>query len=126
MSTMKLPLVVFVNWLANGERGMSSEAMVAHMTGQQIGRTRNRGDYPWDLDDFRRCELLLREVPPARTVLHDMREVSPTWARVVDAWDEIVALVEQDAPDFFTRRGITRGGSALGGRRLRVALGRDA
>jgi hypothetical protein len=96
-----LPLTVFTEWLAFGERGISSEAMVSQMTGRQIGRSYSGWDHPFDCDDFKRCEKLLRQVPLARVFLPQMAVRSVEWARLVAAWDEIVASIEDEAPGLF-------------------------
>lgn len=48
------------DWLLRGERGSSSEAMFAVLTGLSKG---NERAYPSDPDDLRRCRLLLEHVP---------------------------------------------------------------
>ncbi|MET8648485.1 hypothetical protein [Nocardia aurea] len=88
----------FARWLANGERGLSSEAIVTQLTG--VGFHYSRGwDHPHDAGDWRRCERLLRDVPEAREHLHLMK-AHPTWEPLVDAWDELVEL-GRAAPNFF-------------------------
>lgn len=99
-----LPLTIFAGWLASGERGLSSEAIVSNLTGQHVGRYWHGGDHPYDPSDFRRCELLLREVPIARLMFHRMAEVSPVWKALVEAWSEIVALMESEVPGVFETR----------------------
>lgn len=101
-------IYAFTDWLAKGERGMSSESIVERLTGVPVG-SRSRYAWPHDPSDFRRCELLLRAVPQAREHFHLMADVSPTWARLVDAWDELVALGEEEAPGVFDG---ARGGKA--------------
>ena len=93
---------LFADWLATGERGISSEAIVSHLTGVSVGSWRYGHDYPRDPADFRRCQLLLDAVPLARLGLPTMADRSPEWARLVGAWDEIAALIEEEraAPDF--------------------------
>lgn len=46
MKTEAIPLERFAAWLASGERGMSSEAIVANLTGARVRRYGNRGDHP--------------------------------------------------------------------------------
>jgi len=101
MSAHTVPLTHFTAWLASGERGLSSEAIVANLTGSRVGRYGNRGDHPYDPSDFRRCERLLRDHPLARLHFAQMRDVSPTWAALVDAWPELVALMESEVPGIF-------------------------
>ena len=95
-----MPIAAFTNWLAFGERGISSEAIVTHLTGVSVSRYGSMYE-PLDPSDFRRCEQLLRQVPLARLVFPAMSEVSPAWARLVDAWDELVALAESEVPGVF-------------------------
>jgi hypothetical protein len=101
-TTALLPLTWFTNWLAFGERGLSSEAIVTHLTGSAISRW-GHGDHPHDPADFRRCVLLLEAVPVAGLTFPTMRDVSREWARLVDAWDEILAELEAEAPGFRDR-----------------------
>lgn len=108
-----MKLSSFTEWLAYGERGISSETIVGHLTGAQFVAWT---DHPHDPSDFRRCELLLREVPLARLVFGQMRSMSPVWARLVDAWDELVALGEEDSPGMFTRQFRRLGAPRLGSR----------
>lgn len=100
MSTGTLPLTLFTHWLASGERGLSSEAIVSRLTGEKVGRPWDTGkDHPHDPSDFRRCQKLLDAVPLARLAFPAMRDVSPQWARLVDAWDDIAAAINsKDAP----------------------------
>lgn len=100
MNADLLPIQMFSGWLATGERGISSEAIVSRLTGVPVGQWHGSSN-PWDPSDFRRCELLLRRVPLARMALPMMRDVSPTWARLVDAWDDLVALAESEIPGVF-------------------------
>ncbi|KHJ74672.1 hypothetical protein [Rhodococcus sp. Chr-9] len=97
-----LKLEHFAHWLASGERGISSEAIVSHLTGHQVGRPWAGADHPWDPDDFYRCEMLLRAYPLARLAFPAMKSRSEVWARLVDAWDELVALGEEEVPGIFS------------------------
>jgi hypothetical protein len=95
-----LPLRHFTGWLANGERGISSEAIVEHLTGNSIGRGWKNHDHPHDPDDFRRCQRLFERVPIARLWLPTLASRSPQWARLVEAWDEIHATCEAEVPGY--------------------------
>jgi hypothetical protein len=89
-------------WFASGERGISSETIVMNLTGR--GRPKYGPDVPCDPSDFRRCELLLREVPLLRLMLPKMAEQGPVWAALVERWDEIVATCEKEVPGCFDGR----------------------
>lgn len=89
-------------WLNSGERGLSSDTIVAALTGAAWPHFGLR--HPLDPADFHRCELLLRQVPTLRPLFPSMASVSPEWARLVDRWDEIVALMESEVPGCFGDR----------------------
>ena len=85
------PLVL---WLASGERGISSATIVQTITGIKTTEMRNFcGYHPLDPSDFRRCSLLLRQVPALRPHLHLMSAVSPVWTRLVACWDELEGML---------------------------------
>jgi hypothetical protein len=88
-------------WLLTGERGLSSEAMVRHLTGSGSGRP----DHPYDPADLRRCRLLVERVPAIARDLANMRTASPTWARIIDHWDELCSLMDSESPNWRKGRG---------------------
>lgn len=88
--TATLPLTYFAGWLATGRRGLSSEAIVGHLTGTPMGT-----HHPHDPSDFQRCQVMLAMHPLAAMHLHLMREVSPEWDRLIDAWDDVEAAMEK-------------------------------
>lgn len=105
MSTQTAPMDLhsFTYWLATGEQGSSSREIVTTLTGVPVGSNYFAGsNWPRDPSDFRRCELLLRAVPAARSHLHHMTHVAPTWAALVEAWDELVELGESEVPGMFS------------------------
>lgn len=79
-------------WLRNGERGESSDALCKHIFGvpESAGKS-----HPYDPDDLRRCVLFL-DAADAHDRVHAMRDVSPEWAVLVDAWDELVASLRNE------------------------------
>jgi hypothetical protein len=116
-STATIPLDHFKTWLAFGERGISSEAIVFKLTGYSVGGSRWSSTYPRDPADFRRCQLLLNAVPLARLCLPAMRSVSPEWARLVDAWDQIHEAIQSEVPDYLGRW--AAGSASIGYRLMR-------
>jgi len=106
-------------WLAEGERGVSSETIFSEMTGiPVVGR--HGGHPPCDPSDFRRCHLLLEAVPEFKARLAEMAGVSQVWARLVEKWDEIVASLDAEVPEW--RSGRSRG-AATGTYRMMKSLG---
>lgn len=95
-----MSLSVFAEWLFDGYRGTPSEsAIVRHLTGLDAPNEDGGAvpDYPCTPADFRLCEALLERVPEARRRFGVMSDVSPQWARLVDDWDELRELSEQDS-----------------------------
>jgi len=79
-------------WIMEGERGLSSNAMCKAIHGIPA----DAGvDHPHDPDDFRRCVLFL-DATGSRPMLPLLREVSPAWAALVDAWDNIEAAFAEE------------------------------
>ena len=78
-------------WLQDGERGISSEAIVSKLAGINIS-----GKWgllaPCDPSDFKRCMDLLKAVPEFRPRLQEMSEVSEYWKLLVKNWDELDRL----------------------------------
>lgn len=92
-----LPLHMFTTWLARGERGLSSESIVEAITGERIGQFARGVNHPHDPGDLRRCILLMEQVPLVGLVFKDaMRSKSPEWKALVAAWDDLVALFQEE------------------------------
>lgn len=77
----------------HADTGMSSEAMAWH-----LARAGWPGDStPCDPSDFNRCLKLLKSVPALRKRLSRMRKVSPEWGRLIDHWEELESLYDEEA-----------------------------
>lgn len=95
-----------VRWLANGRRGISSNAIVTHLTGIDAdGRYGWPGDHPHDPDDLWRCRLLLEQVPELRHELPRMASRSGVWAELVEHWQELCDLMDAEAPEWYSGKG---------------------
>ena len=87
-----------IQWLANGERGVSSKAIVHYVAGLDMGKN-SRPDHPYDPDDLTRCIRLLERCPELVSGFREkMPKVSETWARLVENWDELVSMFDAEAP----------------------------
>lgn len=85
-------------WLANGERGASSDAIFYQLTGIETGSKTN---FPMDVADFRRCRLLLEQAPSFQAGFKStMRNVSRIWAGLIDNWDKLCDTMDTEAPDW--------------------------
>lgn len=84
-------------WLAVGNRGLSSESIVFRCVGVSC-----HVDWPYDVGDFGRCEKLFRQIPTLRPVAYKvMPTTGPVWAGLVAAWGELAEMYDAylDAPD---------------------------
>lgn len=88
-----LALESFAAWLANGDVGLSSLAVVQRLTGVRMtaNGTRRAGCFetPLDPGDVRRLLGLFDAVPQVRAYWSLMGDVSDAWARIVEHWDEL-------------------------------------
>ena len=79
-------------WLLKGDRGISAETIFGAITGLFI----NRSKYPpADPVDFYRCYKLIKAVPEWKPELHKVAELSKTWKNVIDNWDKLSELLEE-------------------------------
>lgn len=83
-----------IDWLDGYERGSSSECLFTLATGVKVGFG---GHYlPHDSGDFGRCLNLVRSVAAVRDNLDKVR-AEPEWGRVIDRWQELERLYEEQA-----------------------------
>jgi hypothetical protein len=95
-----------LRWLAAGEHGPACLALFLLLTGVRPHRYRGTPrDFPRDAGAFRRCRLLVEQVPSLRQALAVLAErVSEAgvaeWAALAEAWDDICAHMDYEAPDW--------------------------
>jgi hypothetical protein len=87
-----------LDWLINGETGVSSKTMAEVMTGRPCLKGWHR-DHPYDPDDFSRCYKLLKMIPELKALLPKMRSVSEAWSNLVDNWDKLTEMYEQNTQE---------------------------
>jgi len=96
----KIPAAV-VEWLRNGQRGLSSEALCKHFFGElAFGVMANAGEHhPADPADLNRCLMFLDAAFGTRTPVQmdSVRSISPYWDAYVDHWTELVSLFEKES-----------------------------
>jgi hypothetical protein len=85
-------------WLKNGEQGLSSQTIFKHLGGVNLLGQWN-DTHPSDLDDFKRCYKLLQAIPQWKSKLHIMKTVSPVWEKLVDNWDKLSHMYEQNVKE---------------------------
>lgn len=90
-----------IGWLSNGDTGISSETIWSVMMGRPVKE--RHWNMPRDPDDFGRCYRLLKIMPSWRERLPEVSAKFPGWKPLVDAWDELTALYEQEVPNHHGR-----------------------
>lgn len=88
-------------WASQGETGVSSLTIFAVMTGTEdapgMETSRAFKFYPpRDPADFRRCYLLLKLIPEWKPRLPEVAERFPNWGGLVQQWDELTQLYEEE------------------------------
>lgn len=87
----------FRDWEVNGETGISSRALGGFMTGKR----RPPGDtVPRDLDDFRRCALLLDRIPEWEPRMAEMSSLGGHWEQLAPRFSEMLTIYRTEAPGF--------------------------
>lgn len=89
-------------WLANGERGMSSNAMctIIHGIECRAEHSRDTYDHPFDPADLRRCLLFCEKTNVAVEDVRKMAVTSKAWAALVKHWEPLVAMFMREADRF--------------------------
>lgn len=83
-----------VQWLANGDRGISSETIFTHLTGVNA-LDEWEPSVPHDYADFKRCYVLLEQCPELKENFKKMTEVKG-WKRLVERWSDLEVLYKID------------------------------
>ena len=94
-----------IDWLACGERGISSNTIFEHLTGHHLGCVGWRGSHPHDPDDLSRCRKLLEKCPELKELLPKMATRSPVWAALTPEWDSLCEEMDREAPNWNDGRG---------------------
>ncbi|MGJ7509221.1 hypothetical protein [Variovorax sp. GT1P44] len=95
-----------LRWLAAGEQGPASLALFVLLTGVRPPHCHGRiRDLPRDANAFRRCRLLIEQVPSLRRALPVLaqRTADPgvaEWAAIAEAWGDLCAQMDHEAPDW--------------------------
>lgn len=90
-----------LEWLKTGEGGISRKAIFTHLTGVSIVGCWGL-DVPADPDDFANCRKLLERVPEFQKRFHEMETASIGWAAMVEYWDELCKIMDEEAPSWRT------------------------
>lgn len=94
-----------IQWLANGERGNSSETIFTHLTGV-TANLGSRNSHPRDPADLRRCRLLLEQVPALEPEFRKRMGRLKNWKALIAEWDNVCKLMDEETPNW--REGVGR------------------
>ena len=95
-----------LRWLAAGEQGPASLGLFVLLTGVRPRHYRQAAPaLPRDAGAFRRCRLLIEQVPALRHALPLLaqRVAEPgvaEWAALAQAWEDLCAQMDHEAPDW--------------------------
>lgn len=90
-------------WLATGEKGLSSETMFEVLSGMKTCEHGYR--HPYDPADFARCRKLIETIPAYERRISEMGKISKQWKAIVDNWDKLCAMMDEEAPEWRTHKG---------------------
>lgn len=92
-----------VRWLANGNRGVSSNSFLSAIYGIDAVGDHYR-DAPHDVSDFRRCRLMVEAIPGAKEQLLSLVDIQAhprarlAMLKVVENWELMCALMDAELP----------------------------
>ena len=89
-----------LQWLATGEKGISSEAIAFKMAGVVPGRSWST--HPYDPSDFKQCLKLVNFIPEIRSRLDEMRSISREWNAIIEHWKEIEECFMGEVAEWLT------------------------
>ncbi len=90
-----------VEWVINGERGVSCEFIFWHLTGVCVSDVLPSNDcHPTTLSEFIRCQRLLESVTELKASFPRMALISPVWERLTLDWTDILRQFEHESPNW--------------------------
>lgn len=85
------------DWRTTGERGLSAQSILVHMTGGDLG---DGWQHPHGASDLHRCMLLLRRIPEWASRMPEMSRRSECWKALIGSWPQLLAAFHDEAgPD---------------------------
>lgn len=86
-------------WLCRGEKSLPAESMALTLLGVPHNAILNRNFYseaPCNTAEFRTCYFLVATCLGANERLDKVKPLSRTWANVINNWDRLVTLYEEE------------------------------
>lgn len=85
-------------WITNCDTGISSKTMWAALKGIKVDPTDSRFGYPHDGRDFGRCYELVKECKITNQQLNKIKDTFKWLAPIIDNWQELCNIYEQEGP----------------------------
>ena len=95
---MKKDKMTLNEWIINGHVGASSKTMWAVLVGVDI----ERGDKPYDPDDFSRCYKLYKQCELLKGDLYKISKKLPYWEPYINNWDKLCNMYEANLENNWT------------------------
>lgn len=86
-------------WLKTGERCPAAETIFTYTTGTDALSDHGEGVIS-NMEDLRRCRLLLEMCPELRPCLSRVAHLSRQWAEIVNFWDDLCLLQDIEDPEW--------------------------
>jgi len=83
-------------WLRGTDTGTSSRTIFSVLYGKPSAADLESHGHPCDPDDFNRCYRLLKKIPGWRPRIGEMASVSPEWKALVENWEELERIYEEE------------------------------
>lgn len=96
------PVITLQQWWSGRDTGISSLTICEVLADIQSPFPLH--DVPYDPDDFGRCYRLLKLFPAWRDRLGEVAARFPEWAALVERWDEMTKLYEEEEPTGICRK----------------------
>lgn len=85
-----------LEWQANGEVGVSSATLASIAVGLKKNIYGGSFGAPHDAADFRRCMLLVEQIPEIREHFPKVAIRVPKFKAILKEWDSLVALLKNE------------------------------
>lgn len=104
MTELEALRLKILDWLTNGETGLSSKTMASCVA--EIECAYNEA--PLDPDDFKRCLKLVNRIPEIKTHFDAIAKLSPRWNLIIHHWEEIEACFMAEADGWLTNESLCK------------------
>lgn len=93
-----------IAWISSGERCVAADTVFSVVTGHKLLKS---SDYacPLNVNDIRKCRLLIESVPEIADGFKLKMAISPAWSRILEKWGEICLVMNEESPEWRKSKG---------------------